>query len=423
MGGLSPVGFKDSLTTALKSLTANKLRSALTMLGIIIGVAAVIGLMSIGRGVEASITSTLEGLGSNAIYVIPQTPGATGFGGLTGSMPTLSVDDAEALADPSRVRAVASVAPVGSNYADVIAGSESITTSITGTTPAYMGAMGYSLVSGQFISERNVTHRDMVAVLGDKTARDLFGEADPVGQKVKIKGRRFTVVGVLAAKGGAMMGISQDEMVLVPITTYHSRLFTQRTASGEDAVQSIIVEVTSAESVNGAILDIEDVLRQRHRLGSGDEDDFAAISQEQILSTVQQITGVLTLLLGAIAGISLLVGGIGIMNIMLVSVTERTREIGIRKAVGAKRRDILRQFLLEAAVISLVGSAVGIAAGVIMARLFSRLSFAGEAFTTVVSADIIILAISVAIFIGLVSGIYPALRAARLNPIDALHYG
>jgi len=413
------VGFKDSLTTALKSLAANKLRSALTMLGIIIGVAAVIGLMSIGRGVEASITSTLEGLGSNAIYVIPQTPGATGFGGLTGSMPTLSVDDAEALADPSRVRAVADVAPVGSNYADVIAGSESITTSITGTTPAYMGAMGYSLVSGQFISERNVTHRDMVAVLGDKTAR----EADPVGQKVKIKGRRFTVVGVLAAKGGAMMGISQDEMVLVPITTYHARLFTQRTASGEDAVQSIIVEVTSAESVNGAILDIEDVLRQRHRLGSGDEDDFAAISQEQILSTVQQITGVLTLLLGAIAGISLLVGGIGIMNIMLVSVTERTREIGIRKAVGAKRRDILRQFLLESAVISLVGSAIGIAAGVVMARLFSRLSFAGEAMTTVVSADIIVLAISVAIFIGLVSGIYPALRAARLNPIDALHYG
>jgi len=263
----------------------------------------------------------------------------------------------------------------------------------------------------------------MVAVLGDKTAHDLFGEADPVGQKIKIKGRRFTVVGVLEAKGGAMMGISQDEMVLVPITTYHARLFTQRTASGEDAVQSIIVEVTSAESVNGAILDIEDVLRQRHRLGSGDEDDFAAISQEQILSTVQQITGVLTLLLGAIAGISLLVGGIGIMNIMLVSVTERTREIGIRKAVGAKRRDILRQFLLESAVISLVGSAVGVAVGVVMARLFSRLSFGGEMVTTVVSPDVVGLAISVAVFIGLVSGIYPALRAARLNPIDALHYG
>ncbi len=416
--------FRDSISTALRSLLANKLRSALTMLGIVIGVGAVIGLMSIGRGVEASITSTLEGLGTNAIYVIPSTPGATGFGGLTGSTPTLSVDDAEALADPSRVRSVAAVAPVGGSYADVIAGKESITTTITGTTPAYMGAMGYSLAAGQFISERNVSHRDSVAVLGDKTASDLFGEDDPVGQRVKIKDRRFTVVGVLEAKGGAMMGVSQDEMVLIPITTYHTRLFTQRTSSGEDAVQTIIVQVASAESVNGAIRDIEDVLRQRHRLAADDEDDFAVISQEQILGTVQEITGVLTLLLGAIAGISLLVGGIGIMNIMLVSVTERTREIGIRKALGAKRRDILRQFLLEAAVISLVGSGIGIVGGTVMARLFSRINImGGEALTTVVSPDIIGLAISVAIFIGLVSGIYPALRAARLNPIDALHYG
>jgi putative ABC transport system permease protein len=284
--------------------------------------------------------------------------------------------------------------------------------------------MGYSLVSGQFISERNVSHRDSVVVLGNKTASDLFGEDDPVGQRVKIKERRFTVVGVLETKGGAMMGISQDELVLVPITTYHTRLFTQRTASGEDAVQSIVVQVTSAEAIDGAVHDIEDVLRYRHRLDAGDEDDFTVISQEQILGTLQQITGVLTLFLGAIAGISLLVGGIGIMNIMLVSVTERTREIGIRKAVGAKRRDILRQFLLEAAMISLVGSGIGIVVCAIMARLFSRINImGGETLTTVVSPDIIGLAISVAIFIGLVSGIYPALRAARLNPIDALHYG
>jgi len=202
-----------------------------------------------------------------------------------------------------------------------------------------------------------------VVVLGSKTASDLFGEDDPVGQKVKIKERRFTVVGVLEAKGGAMMGISEDELVLVPITTYHARLFTQRTASGEDAVQSIVVQVTSAEAIDSAVRDIEDVLRQRHRLGAGDEDDFEVISQEQILGTLQQITGVLTLFLGAIAGISLLVGGIGIMNIMLVSVTERTREIGVRKAIGAKRRDILRQFLLEAAMISLVGSGVGVVVG------------------------------------------------------------
>ena len=415
--------FRDSLIIALKSLSSNKLRSALTMLGIIIGVAAVIGLMSIGRGVETSITSTLEGLGTNAIYVIPSTPGATGFGGLTGSTPTLSVDDAEALADPSRVRSVAAVAPVGSSYADVVAGNESVTTTITGSTPAYMGASGYSLASGQFISDRNVSHRDSVVVLGDKTATDLFGEDDPVGQRVKIKGRRFTVIGVLEAKGGAMMGISQDELVLVPITTYHTRLFTQRTSSGEDAVQTIIVQVASAAAIDGAIRDIEDILRQRHRLAADDENDFSVISQEEILSSVQQITGVMTLLLGAIAGISLLVGGIGIMNIMLVSVTERTREIGIRKAIGAKRRDILNQFLLEAAVISLVGSGIGIIAGWVIARLFSGFNIGGGAVTTVVSLDIIGLAISVAIFIGLVSGIYPALRAARLNPIDALHYG
>jgi len=286
-----------------------------------------------------------------------------------------------------------------------------------------MGAMGYSLASGQFISDRNVSHRDSVAVLGNKTAADLFGEDDPVGQRVKIKGRRFTVIGVLEAKGGAMMGISQDEKVLVPITTYHTRLFTQHTSGGEDAVQTIIVQVASTEAIDGAIRDIEDVLRQRHRLAADDENDFTVISQEEILSSVQQITGVMTLLLGAIAGISLLVGGIGIMNIMLVSVTERTREIGIRKAIGAKRRDILNQFLLEAAVISLLGSGIGIIAGWIMARLFSGFNIGGGAVTTVVSPDIIGLAISVAIFIGLVSGIYPALRAARLNPIDALHYG
>ena len=417
------MSFRDSLATALRALAANKLRSVLTMLGIVIGVAAVIGLMSIGRGVQATITSTFEELGTNAIYVIPSTPGASGFGGLTGSVSSLSVDDAEALAEPSRVRSVVAVAPVGTSYAEIIAGNESITTAVTGTTPAYMGAMGYSLASGQFISPRNVTHQDSVVVLGDKVASDLFSGDDPVGERVKIKGRRFTVVGVLKAKGGAIMGVSQDELVIVPVTTYYTRLFTQRTASGEDAVQSIIVQVASTEAVSGAIYDIEDVLRQRHRLAADDESDFAIISQEQILGTLQQVTGVLTLFLGSIAGISLLVGGIGIMNIMLVSVTERTREIGIRKAVGAKRRDILRQFLLESVVISLVGSGIGIVGGWVMAGLFSRVNIGGGTVTTVVSPDIIVLAISVAIFIGVLSGIYPALRAARLNPIDALHYG
>ena len=411
-----------SLLTAIKSLSANKLRSSLTMLGCIIGVGAVIGLMSVGRGAEAMITSTFEELGTNAIYVIPSTPGA-GVAGLGGGAPTLSLDDAEALANPAYVRSAVTVAPVSNSYAEVIAGSESVTTSITGTTLEYMGAMNYSLASGQFISDRNVVYRDTVAVLGDKVAEDLFGLDDPLGQKVKIKGKRFTVIGVLEAKGGAFMGVSQDELVVVPITTFQTRLFTQRTAGGEDAVGSIIVQVSSAEAIDGAIYEIEDVLRQRHRLAADEEDDFTVISQEQIVGMLQQITGVFTIFLGAIAGISLLVAGIGIMNIMLVSVTERTREIGIRKAVGAKRRDILVQFLMEAAMLSLTGGGIGIAGGWVISRLISRINIGGEAIPSVVSPDIVILAISVSVFIGLVSGIYPAMRAARLNPIDALHYG
>jgi putative ABC transport system permease protein len=393
------------------------------MLGIIIGVTAVIGLMSVGRGTQARVTSAFEQLGTNAIYIIPSSPGEMGLAGLGGSAPTLSLDDAEALANPAYVPSAVAVVPISGNYTEVIADGESITTSVTGTTSEYMEALNYSLASGQFISQRNVSHRDMVVVLGDKVATDLFGSDDPLGQKVKIKGRQFTVIGVLEAKGGAFMGVSQDELLLVPITTFQTKLFTQRTAGGEDAVQAIVVQVSSAEAIDGTMYEIEDVLRQRHRLAAGEENDFAVISQEQIVAQLQGIIGVFTIVLGAIAGISLLVGGIGIMNIMLVSVTERTREIGIRKAVGAKRRDILTQFLLEAAMLSLVGGGIGIAGGLVASRLVSRINIGGEAIPSVVSPDIIILAVSVSVFIGLVSGIYPALRAARLNPIDALHYG
>jgi len=413
----------DSLVAALKSLSANKLRSALTMLGIVIGVTAVIGLMSVGRGAEARVTSAFEQLGTNAIYVIPSSPGRMGLAGLGGGAPTLSLDDAEALANPAHVPSAVAVVPVSGNYTEVTVGDESIVTSVTGATPEYLGVLNYSLASGQFISGRNVSHRDTVAVLGDKVATDLFGSDDPLGQKVKIKGRQFTVIGVLEAKGGAFMGVSQDELLVIPITTFQTRLFTQRTAGGEDAVQAIVVQMASAEAIDGAIYDIEAVLRQRHRLAADEENDFAVISQEQIVGMLQQVTRIFTIVLGAIAGISLLVGGIGIMNIMLVSVTERTREIGIRKAVGAKRRDILTQFLLEAVVLSLAGSGIGIAGGWVLSRLISRIDIGGATLPSVISPDIIILAISVSIFIGLVSGIYPALRAARLNPIDALHYG
>jgi putative ABC transport system permease protein len=414
--------FRDSLASALKSLAANKLRSGLTMLGMVIGVASVIGLMSIGRGAETMITSTFEDLGSNVVWVQPRNPDAPGFAGMSPefAMQSLTMDDAEALAD---IPSVVGIAPTNDNFAELVAGNESFAAMINGSTPAFQQTSNHTLAYGQFITDRNVAKRDTVVVLGDNAAKELFDSADPLGEKVKIKGKRFTVIGVLEPKGGAFMGVSMDDIAVIPITTFQTKLFAQQTASGEDAVESISVQLASAEAIDGAIEDIETILRKRHRIGLDEKDDFAVVSQEQVVGMLTQITGVFTIFLGAIAGISLLVGGIGIMNIMLVSVTERTREIGIRKAMGAKRRDILVQFLLESAVLSLVGSGIGIVCGWIMSRIASGIAIAGTNIPAVVSPDIVILAISVAILIGIVSGIYPAMRAARLNPIDALHYG
>jgi len=414
--------FRDSLVSALKSLAANKLRSGLTMLGMVIGVASVIGLMSIGRGAETMITSTFEDLGSNVVWVQPRNPDAPGFAGMSPefAMQSLTMDDAEALAD---IPSVVGIAPTNDNFAELVVGNESFAAMVSGSTPAFQQTSNHTLAYGQFITDRNVAKRDTVVVLGDNTAKELFDSADLLGEKVKIKGKRFTVIGVLEPKGGAFMGVSMDDIAVIPITTFQTKLFAQQTTSGKDAVESISVQLASAEAIDGAIEDIETVLRKRHRIGLDEKDDFAVVSQEQVVGMLTQITGVFTIFLGAIAGISLLVGGIGIMNIMLVSVTERTREIGIRKALGAKRRDILVQFLLESAVMSLVGSSIGIVCGWVMSRIASGIAIAGTNIPAVVSPDIVVLAISVAILIGIISGIYPAMRAARLNPIDALHYG
>ncbi|MFC1917051.1 ABC transporter permease [Chloroflexota bacterium] len=412
----------DSIVIAIRSLLANKLRSSLTMLGVIIGVGSVITLMSVGRGAEASITETIEELGSNSLTVISQTPGVTGMAALQSATPSLTLKDAEAI--EQRVPDVIAVAPVSENYVDVSYGDENSLGVVEGTTPEFSVVMSYKTASGRNITDRDIATRATVVVLGSQVAEDLFGDADPVGERVKISGKRFTVIGLLEEKGGQMMGVSMDSLIIVPITTYQTRLFPRQTTRGEEAVQTIAVQITDVELTDVVSDDIEELLRKRHRIEEGDDDDFAIFTQEQFLNTFQQITGIFTIILGAIASISLIVGSIGIMNIMLVSVTERTREIGIRKAVGAKRRDILVQFLFEAAVISLAGGIIGILGGTSLSIAIAELSAAaGQAIETKVTLDIVILAFSVSLFIGLASGIYPAMRAARLNPIDALHYG
>ncbi|MFC2018767.1 ABC transporter permease [Chloroflexota bacterium] len=413
--------FFESFIIALRSLVTNKLRSSLTMLGIIIGVGAVITLMSVGQGAQNSILSTYEQMGTNLLQVVSRSPDVTGLAALSPAFapPNLTMDDAEAL---ERLRSVEGVAPINENFVAVSAGDESKTSIIQGSTPEYQHLFDYSLALGRFITDGDVNARNRVVVLGSEVAGDLFGVDEAVGQSIKIKGHRFNVIGVLDVKGGAIMGVSLDNLVIVPITTFQTKLFTQRTAKGEDAVGSIMVKAASAEAIEGIKADIDTILTKRHRITGDEKADFAIVSQEQMMGFVSQITDVFTIFLGAISSISLVVGGIGIMNIMLVSVTERTREIGIRKAVGAKRRDILLQFLLEAGMLSFTGGAVGIIGGWLLSVLISQIDLGGITLNAVVSLDIVILAVSVSIIIGLISGIYPAMRAARLNPIDALHY-
>jgi len=349
-----------------------------------------------------------------------QTPGVKGMAAIQSATPSLTMNDAKAIED--RVPYVVRVAPVSENFVEVSYSDESTFGAVEGTDANFALIYNYDMAAGRFLSERDVATRKTVVVLGADTAEELFEEEDPIGEEVKLSGRPFTVIGVLEPKGGSFMGMSMDQVVAVPITAYQSRLFPRQSVRGEEAIQSLVVQIERTEAAAIVTEEIEELLRKRHHIEADEKDDFQIISNEQIMGQFQMIFGAITLFLGAVAGISLLVGGIGIMNIMLVSVTERTREIGIRKAVGAKRRDILLQFLIEASILSSIGGGIGMVGGGALAIIISKFG-AEYGLGAEITPFIVILAVSVSAIIGILSGMFPAMRAARLNPIDALHYG
>ncbi|MBI4791124.1 MAG: ABC transporter permease [Chloroflexi bacterium] len=410
------MNMSESIRIALRSLGANRMRSGLTMLGIVIGVMSVIAMLSIGQGAQAAITSQITSIGTNLLYIRPGSTSSGGVRAAEGSAATLTLEDGEALRDLANIVAVA---PQVDSFGQVAYLGNNVNGRVIGTTPDYLDAINVSLAEGEFISAANVTAQSAVVVLGSQIATDLFDTSSPVGQSVRINGQTFRVIGVMTSKGGTG-ALNSDTQLYVPITTAMSRLSRTGQFRGSNSVSVLNVKITDSKLQDSVIQDIGDVLRERHRTQF--QDDFNIQSQQDILNTANQVTGILTLFLGGVAAISLVVGGIGIMNIMLVSVTERTREIGLRKAVGARKRDILAQFLTEATFLSLSGGLIGIVLGAIIAQLISGLSVGGTTVNAVVGMDSVFLAVIFSAGVGLFFGSYPANRAAGLRPIEALRY-
>jgi len=403
----------------LRALVANKMRSILTILGIVIGVATVVALLAIGKGATASITSDIQSGGSNLLTVSPgkqqaRVPGAGG----SQQASYLYYSDYELLQRGLVDNVTAIVPSYQSNYA-VKFGDESFNVSVTGVTAEYKDVRSYDVADGRFISDGDNKSQSRVAVLGSQTAEDLFGNLSPIGKEISINGLKFEVVGALESKGSSGFGGSSDEAVFIPLETGYIKLFgSTATYNDKKIVNNIYVSVTTTETMDTVSAQIEYLLRRSHKLEPSDELDFNVLSQSDTLDTLSSVTQTLTIFLGAIAGISLLVGGIGIMNIMLVSVTERTKEIGLRKAVGATKNQILTQFLIETMTLSLLGGGVGILLGVGIASIFTATGL----IAAVITADSILLAFFFALLIGVFFGIYPAFRAANLHPMVALRY-
>jgi putative ABC transport system permease protein len=411
----------ESMRLAFRALAANKLRAALTMLGIIIGVGAVISLMSAGEGVSVYVEERFQSVGSNLLFVVPgtQEERRSGPPGSVDSAAELTNGDVEALRDPVRAPDVVAIAPQTYRPSLVATGRRDKIADVMGVTPEFAPVRDWHPEVGEFISQEHLNSRARVALVGRTVVEDLFPDNPyPLEQTIRINDVPFRIIGVLEEKGGSQFG-DQDNSVMIPLTTAQTRLFPSRSRSGDHLVSFIVAQAASEDRMDAATEQMEVILREQHGIEFRDDDDFAIISQADIIAVFGQITGVLTVFLGAIAGISLVVGGIGIMNIMLVSVTERTREIGLRKAVGAKRRDILWQFLLEAMSLSVIGGVLGVLLGVVGAEAVSRLV---EDFRAVVTLQSVVLATTFSAAVGLFFGIYPARRASLLNPIDALRY-
>ena len=398
----------ESLITSWQSILSTKMRSGLTMLSIVIGVAAVVFLVGLGRGQQASMTAMFEEMGANAIY-ITSTGSKTG-----GGTNELTLEDANALNNPERAPSVSVVAPMINRTVTVSYGNENVNVNCTGITPDIRKIRNYPVSGGTFVSERDVKSKTSVVVLGYQTAIDLFGTKSPLGENLRVAGRKFQVIGTIEELGGRP---GSDDYILIPLTTMQSKI-----VAGKD-VQTIAIQATSPEGVNAAIKQVTDILRQRHHIREGEENDFNVTNMVEILKSRTESLATFSIFLGCIGAIALFVGGIGIMNIMLVSVSERTREIGIRKAVGAKRRDILRQFLVEAAVLSLSGGIIGIIISLAGSKMVGGVQLIGRsAVEAQIEPGIIIIALTTSIGVGLISGTYPAVRAARMDPIESLRH-
>jgi putative ABC transport system permease protein len=406
------VNWVETFRTSLDAIRSHRLRSGLTMLGILIGIAAVILTVGLGEGAQVQVASAINSLGTNLLVISPGSTTTSGVRGGSGSAATLTVNDADALSSHTVAPDIAAVAPSTSKSSALAVGTTNWTTSVVGTTPAWLSVRARSLSQGRFLTASDVSSEAAVTVLGATTAQELFGFADPVGRTVNIGTTPFTVVGLLAS-AGTSSAQNEDDQAIVPISTAADRLFggTSRTS-----VQSIYVEAASSDSLSAAYQEANQELLNLHHISTPTGADFSIASQESLLTTATSVDKTLTVLLGGIAGISLLVGGIGVMNIMLVSVTERIREIGLRKAIGANPTVIRRQFLVEAALLGLAGGILGALLGIVGALVLPHLIST----TITVSPTATIGAIVVAICIGMAFGVYPASRAARLAPIDAL---